>query len=97
MGYVRTEITISGLLKSEVDEGIGDLQTEFSNRPWLLSPTMTWEGNLFVVTIDCDGRDPKLSGLATLDEVWDCIIACLRCSTDLHFEVRRSEFFEGGC
>ena len=91
MNQVRTEVTISGLLKSEVDEGIADLRKEFANRPWLLNAKTSWEGDLFVVTVDREGSDSKVAGLATIDEVWDCIIACLAYSTDLHFEVRRSE------
>lgn len=92
MGLVLTEITISGLLKAEVDDGITNLRDEFASRPWMLNPTTAWEGDLFVVAVAYEGSDLKTCGRAAYDEVWDCIIACLECSTNLHFEIRRSEF-----
>ena len=91
MGLIRTEIGIAGLLKWEVDEGLPYLRDEFAQRPWLLRAATDWRDDLFVIRVDYEGTDPKRVGQAVLDEVWDCVIACLRCSTHLRFDVISSE------
>lgn len=91
---VRTRVTVSGLLKSEVDEGLPDLLDEFSRRPWLLRASAEWRGELFAVQIETDGTDPEREGQAVMDEVWDCVIACLKCSTELRFSRTSSVVIE---
>ena len=87
---VRTCIFVSGFSESEVREGLPDLLDEFAHRPWIVHPEAVWEPATarLAVTVHYEGSDPESSAAGALDEVRDCIIACLSFASDgIHFEL----------
>jgi hypothetical protein len=89
MAYIRITILLLGLKKADVDAGLNDLMDEFRHRPWLINPNALWdiEQNGLVVKMDYEGHDVRLCSQAALDEVRNCVIACLQFSSDLKFEI----------
>lgn len=98
MPRVRTQISVSGFAQQEVEAGLEYLLDELAERPWLLEATACWDGprKRLVVTIEREGGSLAVDGGdtgATLDEVWDCVIACLNFESDgIHFDVDASAF-----
>jgi hypothetical protein len=87
------KLAVSGLTDVEATEGLPHLLDEFQQRPWLLKVGASWNsdgGNLMVqVQVEGANRENQegISGFIR-DEVWDCIIACFRFTSTLHFDVR---------
>ena len=99
MKRIQTSISVSGLSQREAEEGIPDLLEEFSERPWLLSTAAKWdaERERLVLTIEREGESLAVQGGdtgATLDEAWDCVIACIATEADIEFHVDSSEFVD---
>jgi hypothetical protein len=93
MPRVRTRISVSGFTEAEVRDGIPDLLAEFRERPWMLRPSASWDGHRgrLVVTVEGEGDDPNFWAKANLDQVWDCVIACINFSSEgIHFDVEDS-------
>jgi hypothetical protein len=91
MPNVRTRISVVGLTAEEVSASIDDLRTEFAARLWLLKSDAKWdaEHKRLVITIESEGNDLRIQGGdvgAVLDEVSDCVIACI------HFTGERIRF-----
>ena len=89
MAYIRVTIVVRGLTEPEVADGLSDLIVEFHQRDWLANPSASWDvarGGL-VVTVDYEGPDAERCGRAVLDEVRDCVVACLDFSSDIQFEI----------
>ena len=94
MVRIRVIIVVRGPTKAEVVAGLPDLLDEFKQRDWLTRVSASWEaarGGL-AITIECEGNDPKLCGDTVLDEVRDCVVACLESSTDICYEIVESSF-----
>jgi len=95
---VRTQVSVSGFTRPQVEDGLQSLRDEFAERPWLLAADARWdeERQRLVVTIEREGNSLEVHGGATgatLDEVWDCVIACF-CDTEgsISFAVDASDF-----
>ena len=95
---MRTQISVSGFTKSEVEDGLRSLLEEFAERPWLLEADARWDDGRqrLVVTIEREVGSPAAQGAATgatLDEVWDCVIASFRgVAGSISFSVDSSAF-----
>jgi hypothetical protein len=90
MSLVRTVISVSGFNEAEVQSGLPDLIAEFAERPWIIRPSAHWETTRqrLIVTTHYEGNEPEHDSQAALDEVWDCVIACLSFSSDgIHFDI----------
>jgi hypothetical protein len=93
---VRTQFSVAGFTKAEVQSGLADLRAEFGQRPWFLSAEAKWDDRrcLLVIVVEREGRSPDSDGpdvRAALDEVWDCVIACLNFESDgIQFDVESS-------
>jgi hypothetical protein len=95
MGEVRTKISVAGFSDAEIGAGLQNFLTEFKKRPWLAHPKAEWdsERKLLLVTIETEGKDPKLEAEAVLDEVWDCVIAYFNFSSErIRFDILEAEF-----
>ena len=98
MTRIRTQISVSGFTREEVETGLTDLLAEFNERPWLLAAAARWDDRRrrLVVSIEREGESLAVQGGdtgATLDEVWDCVIACfIHASDSIHFDVDATEF-----
>jgi hypothetical protein len=94
MAFVHVDISIRGFTEAEARNGLPDLVDEFRHRHWLFRPTAVWDAarSCLAVGIDYEGLDTKLCGQAVLDEVRDCVIACLQSASDIHFEIEDSTF-----
>jgi len=96
MPVVRTIISVAGFDEAEVRAGLDDLLDEFRHRPWMQRAGAYWDGatQRLIVTVECTGDNPQIEGGdggANLDEVWDCVIACLHFSSEgIRFEVEES-------
>lgn len=98
MRRVRTRIAVTGFTETEAGAGIPHLLEEFGQRPWLLAYDAKWvaDGLKLVVAVESEGDSLEVQGGTTgtnLDEVWDCVIACLKFSSEsINFEVEESRF-----
>ena len=90
---VRTQFSVAGFTQAEVQSGLADLRAEFSQRPWFLPAEVEWDDHrrLLVIVVECEGQSTDVDGpdvRAALDEVWDCVIACLDFESDgVRFDV----------
>ena len=89
MAFVHVDISARGFTEAEARSGLPDLLDEFQHRHWLVRPTAVWDAArcCLAIGIDYEGHDTKLCGQAVLDEVWDCVIACLQSASDIHFKI----------
>jgi len=97
MAFIHVTIAVRGFIEAEARNGLPDLLDEFQHRPWLFRPSAVWDTarNCIAIAIDYEGHDTKLCGQAVLDEVWDCIIACLQSTSDICFELEDASFVSG--
>ena len=79
MAQVRTKISVAGFNNAEIAEGLPDFLAELGERPWLVNAQAEWDAarSLLLVTMETQGNDPELESQGVLDEVWDCVIACI--------------------
>jgi hypothetical protein len=91
MPRVRTRITVAGFTEAEAREGIPHLLHEFQQRPWLVAYEAKWDAtsSKLVISVETEGDHPK-SREAHSDEVWDCVIACVKWQSALDFEIEDS-------
>ena len=97
MPKVRTKISVAGLNREEIAEGLQDFLAEFKERPWLTNPRTEWdsERNLLLVTIETEGDDPKLESEGVFDEIWDCVIAYFNFSSErISFNILEAELVQ---
>jgi hypothetical protein len=92
---VRTQISVTGFTPREIESGLQDLLAELAMRPWLLNAHARWdaERQRLVIVIERECESTAIGGAteATLDEVWDCVIACFNFSSEgIHFDVDSS-------
>jgi thioesterase domain-containing protein len=94
MGFVHVDISVRGFSEAEARTGLPYLLEEFQQRDWLLHPSAVWDGanNRLAIAIDYEGNDTKLCGQAALDEVRNCVVACLQSASDIHFEIDGAKF-----
>jgi hypothetical protein len=94
MGFVHVNVSVRGFTEAEARNGLPDLLAEFQQRQWLLYPSAAWDAtrSCLAIGIDYEGHDTKLCEKAVLDEVRDCVVACLQSASDIHFEVDDSRF-----
>ena len=94
MAFVHVAISVRGFTEAEARSGLPDLLDEFKHRPWLFRPSAVWDAvrSCLVIGVDYEGHDTDLCGRAVLDEVQDCIVACLQTASDIHFEIDDSRF-----
>ena len=96
MATVRTRISVAGYSEGEVRGGLPHLLDEFRQRPWLLKADAFWDADQsrLVVVVEAAGDDPRIHGGhggANFDEVWDCVFACIRFSSEaVRFDVEES-------
>jgi hypothetical protein len=98
MALIRVTIVVRGLTEAQAEDGLSDLLDEFEQRDLLVNPNAEWDDERegLVVTIDYEGRDTKRCGQAVLEEVQDCVTACLRFSTDLDYEIEDASHAPAG-
>jgi hypothetical protein len=100
MGRVRTRIAVTGFTEAEATSGIPRLLEEFGQRPRLLAFAAKWvaEGSKLVVSVETEGDRLEVQGGTTganVDEVWDCVIACLTFSSEgIDFEIEDSRLVQ---
>jgi len=86
-----------GFTEAEARKGIPYLLEEFGQRPWLLICDAKWvaQGSKLVISVESEADSlAVLDGAvraAHLDEVWDCVIACVEFSSEIRFEVEESQ------
>ena len=84
MLHVRVTMTVTGFTEAEARTGLPDLLDEFQQRPWIVSPTTSWDTDrdCLVITIHYESDDIEHCKLAATDEIWDCVIACVPFSSE---------------
>jgi hypothetical protein len=94
MAFVHIDISVRGFTEAEARNGLPDLVDEFQQRHWLFHPTAVWDvtRSCLAIGIGYEGHDMKLCERAVLDEVQDCVVACLQTASDIHFEIDDSRF-----
>jgi hypothetical protein len=101
MSRVRTRIAVTAFTEAEASEGLPHLLKELGQRPWLLAYDAKWvtDGAKLDVWVESQGNSLQVHGGTTgahLDEVWDCVIACLNFSSErIYFEIEESRFVDG--
>ena len=69
----RVTIICNGLSAEEGQEASDDIAKEFrEHRDWHNNPICTWDGEKLMLTVENDFDN---DGLATLDELGDCLAA----------------------
>jgi hypothetical protein len=100
MRRVRTRIAVTGFTKAEAAVGIPCILEEFRHGPWYLAFNAEWfEGeSKLIVSVDSWGNSLEVQGGITgaiLDEVRDCVIACVDFSSEgISFEIEDSRFVD---
>ena len=94
MVHIRVIIVVRGPTKAEVAAGLPGLLDEFKQRDWLTRVSASWDASRggLAITIECEGQDATLCGDTILDEVRDCVVACLESSTDICYDIAESSF-----
>jgi hypothetical protein len=84
MTRIRTRISVAGFNDAEIAEGMLYFRQYLRERPWLIEPKAEWnpQEKRLTVTIETEGDDPKLESEGAFDEVWDCVIAAFRFSSE---------------
>jgi len=84
MARIRTRISVTGFNDAEISEGMLYFRQYLRERPWLIDPKAEWnpQESRLLVTVETEGDDPKLESEGVFDEVWDCIIAAFRFSSE---------------
>jgi hypothetical protein len=79
VALVRVSVLVSGFTEEEASLGIPSLVDEFQHRPWIIDPNAVWDGDRarLVVRVHYEGEDVEYFSRAAVDEVWDCVIACI--------------------
>lgn len=94
MKQIQTRITVRGISEAVVLNGLADLMHEFEQRPWMGDVRSIWDSKRVALNIDVEGEgeDAESIGQGVLDEVADCIVACI-CLTDetVSFDIEWSE------
>jgi hypothetical protein len=73
-----------------------DLREELGQRPWFLSAEAVWDSSRrrLVIVVEREGQSPEVGGpdvRGAVDEVRDCVIACLDFEADgIQFVVESS-------
>jgi len=91
MPLVQTRISVSGFTKAEVRDGLAALLDELHQRSWIINPAASWDsdGERLVITTHYEGTDAASVNRAASDEVWNCVIACMSCSSQgIQFEIQ---------
>ena len=94
MAHVRTRISAAGFNEAEIAKGLQDFIAEFQERQWLINPRVEWdsERKLLLITIVTEGDDPKFESEAVFDEIWDCVIAYFKFSSErISFDILEAE------
>lgn len=92
MIHIRVTIVVRGPTRAEVAGFLPELPDEFKERESLTRASTSWDtsrGGL-AVTIDCEDQDTTVCADTILDEVRDCVVACLPSSTDIWFLIADS-------
>src|SRR5690349_17912361 len=90
MASVRVTLTVSGITEVEVRNGLPNLLDEFQQRPWIITPNAKWDTDrkLVVISVEYENSDIEGCKRAALDEVRDCLIACIQFSSEkISFEI----------
>jgi hypothetical protein len=84
MARIRTRISVTGFNDAEITEGMLYFRQYLRERPWFIEPKAEWnpQENRLLVTVETEGDDPKLGSEGVFDEVWDCVIAAFRFSSE---------------
>ena len=77
-------LTCAGLTDAEAANAPADIEEEFRRRPWHQNVRCRWDGRLLWLEADNDDDE---DGEALLDEFWDVVIACVRASGTIRFEI----------
>lgn len=94
MARIRTQIGVTGITADEARNGIADVLEYLGEREWLLKVDAIWDDDSqrIIVVVEREGNDPDLEAKATIDEVWDCVIAAIHFSSELiSFDILKSE------
>jgi hypothetical protein len=89
MNDVPVRIRVRGLSEAEASAGLSHLREEFQHRPWLRLPRADWDSarRELAIIVNYPGEDSKRCAEAALDEIRDCVVACLQFSSDIQFEL----------
>jgi hypothetical protein len=94
MDLVRTYISVSGFNSSEAGAGIPDLLEEFGERSYIHASGAEWNGDAETIDlwIEIEGDDPDEWRAFAEEQAWDCVIACVNCSSEeIGFETIKVE------
>jgi hypothetical protein len=84
MPLYHATLTCAGLTKAEGNSAPPHIVEEFRHRPWHQNVTCKWANGL--LHLDAD-NDYDRNGKALLDEFMDAVVACVKASGDIHFEI----------
>jgi hypothetical protein len=93
--FVHVNVILRGFSERESHSGLPYLLGEFQQRYWLLHPRAVWDStnNRLEIAIDYEGHNTMACAQAALDEVRDCVIACMEFeSEEIHFEIENASF-----
>ena len=82
--HYHTMLTCAGLTASEGKLAPSDIVEEFGRRPWHQNIICKWRNGLLHLEAD---NDYDRNGKALLDEFMDVVVACVKASGDIHFEI----------
>ena len=84
MPLYHATLTCAGLTDAEAANVPADVEEEFRQRPGHQNVSCRWDGCLLWLEADNDYDE---DGKALLDEFWDVVIACVRASGTIRFEI----------
>ena len=84
MARIRTRVAVTGLDSADIAEGMPYFRQYLRERPWVNEPRAVWNPRKtrLLITAETEGHDPKLESEGVLDDVWDCVIAAFRFSSE---------------
>jgi hypothetical protein len=84
MPLYHATLTCAGVTDAEAVDAPADVEQEFRQRPWHKNVRCRWDGRLLWLDADNDYDE---DGKALLDEFSDVVIACVRVSGTIRFEI----------
>ena len=84
MPLYHTTVTCRGLTDAEGSNAPADIVEEFRQRPWHQNVACKWDSGMLWLEAD---NNYDADGQALLDEFWDVVIACVKASGTIHFEI----------
>jgi hypothetical protein len=84
MPLYHSILTCDGLTDGEAANAPHDITEEFGHRPWHQNVKCRWDGRLLWLEAD---NDFDIDGKALLDEFRDAVVACVKATGTISFEI----------